>query len=116
MESKDKLWNKEEYDNSVVYMNNDIDLKLKVFDDGDRKKVYVNYKGYNIAKTMLLWEFKADLEFADIYNVEVCGQEASNMYFSISGIDLDAFIEEVYFFVVDHNTASALFDDEKFTM
>lgn len=52
-------------DGSIFVFNN-IDLKLRVVDDGRLKNIYINYNGYNPLFTMLIGEFSAECELDSI--------------------------------------------------
>ena len=60
------LWDKLTEENYVVYINRDIDLKIKVFELMENDEIYIKYKGFNLTIPMLVWEFGEDLKLASI--------------------------------------------------
>ena len=42
------LWDKLTEENYVVYINRDIDLKIKVFELMENDEIYIKYKGFNL--------------------------------------------------------------------
>lgn len=81
-----------------LYINSDIDLKVKVYDVDDKAEVHMNYKGYNLAIPMLVWEFGSVLEFASINDVSIEGEPLNRKYFTINKNDKEKFLDEMYFF------------------
>ena len=51
------LWDKLTEENYIIYVNRDIDLKIKVFELMENDEIYINYKGFNLTIPMLVWEF-----------------------------------------------------------
>ena len=92
----------------VLYINRVIDLKVKIIFGNEEDAYYINYKGYNIAATMLIWEFGEDLDLASLYDVHFVEESPSNNHFILSKKDKDKFLEEVYFFLIDNNIDSVL--------
>lgn len=85
------ILNKESY---LIYINRDIDLKIKIYEISKRDEIYMNYKGFNLTIPMLVWEFGEDLSLASIEDVRIEGE--------------DRFLDEIYFFLVDNNMDSVL--------
>lgn len=107
------LWDKiEKKDDYVLYVTNVIELKIRVYEMEDKNKVYINYKGYNVATAMCIWEFGTDLNLASLYDVELnYGNEGErDAYFDVSKNNTDKLLEEIYFFLVDNNMDSVCND------
>lgn len=102
------LWNIIDKQNFTLYVNRDIDLKIKVYEVNDKNKIYMNYKGYNLTTPMLVWEFGEDLNLASIEEVSIAGKSALDEHFIINKEDKDRFLDEIYFFLVDNNMDSVL--------
>ena len=49
------LWDKLTEENYIIYVNRDIDLKIKVFELMENDEIYINYKGFNLTIPMLVW-------------------------------------------------------------
>jgi hypothetical protein len=99
-------WEKiEKKDDYILYITKVIDLKIRVYEMEDKNKVYINYKGYNVATAMLIWEFGEDLNLASLYDVKLeDGNEGDrDAYFAVSKENTDRLLEEIYFFLVDYN-------------
>ena len=96
----------------VLYVTTVIDLKIRVYDTEEKNKVYINYKGYNVAFAMLIWEFGEDLNLASLYDVklEKVNEGERNAYFTVSKNNTDRVLEEIYFFLVDYNMDSVCND------
>lgn len=47
------LWDKLTEENYVVYINRDIDLKIKVFELMENDEIYIKYKGFNLTIPMV---------------------------------------------------------------
>lgn len=104
------LWNIIDKKKFCLYINNDIDLIVKVCDVDDKTEVHMNYKGYNLTMPMLVWEFGSVLEFASIYDVSIEGESMNRKYFIIDKNDKERFLNEMYFFLVDNNMDTVLRD------
>lgn len=105
------LWDIIDKGKFSVYINRDIDLKVKICEASNKIEVHMNYKGYNVTIPMLVWEFSEDLKFADISNVRMEGDDMNKKYFVIDKNDVDKFLNEVYFFLIDNNMDSVLRDE-----
>lgn len=102
------LWNVINEKEFTLYINRDIDLKIKVYEANDCNEVYINYKGYNLTTPMLAWEFGEDLSLAAIDNVQLGGDSPFDKHFIINKKDKDKFLEEIYFFLVENNMQEVL--------
>lgn len=102
------LWNVIDKQNFSLYINRDIDLKIKVYEGNDKDEIYMNYKGYNLTMPMLVWEFGEDLSLASIEDVHIGGESAFDNHFIINKKDKDKFLDEIYYFLIDNNMDSIL--------
>jgi hypothetical protein len=105
----------EKEENYVIYVFDEINLKIKVVDDIPLKNVYINYKGYNPLFTMLLGEFSADCEMDDIdFDVksEVSGKN-NTLYSVVKKEVLEIFIKDIYFFIMENKVEHMLDEDDK---
>ena len=102
------LWDIQDKKDYVLYINRDIDLKIKVLKVNNKAELHMNYKGFNLTIPMLVWEFGEDLKLASIENVSIEGEGEFNKYFVINEDDIDTFLDEVYFFLVENNMDSVL--------
>ena len=96
------LWDKLTEENYVVYINRDIDLKIKVFELMENDEIYIKYKGFNLTIPMLVWEF------ASIEDVRMEGNDRFDKHFVIKKEDKEKFLDEIYFFLVDNHMDSVL--------
>ena len=69
------LWDKLTEENYIIYVNRDIDLRIKVFELMENDEIYINYKGFNLTIPMLVWEFGEDLKLASIEDVRMEGND-----------------------------------------
>ncbi len=99
------ILNKESY---LIYINRDIDLKIKIYEISKKDEIYMNYKGFNLTIPMLVWEFGEDLSLASIEDVRIEGEDRFDKHFVINRKDRDRFLDEIYFFLVDNNMDSVL--------
>lgn len=99
------ILNKESY---LIYINRDIDLKIKIYEISKKDEIYMNYKGFNLTIPMLVWEFGEDLSLASIEDVRIEGEDRFDKHFVINRKDRDQFLDEIYFFLVDNNMDSVL--------
>lgn len=104
------LWNVVKKEDCTIYINNVIDLKMKVKQVNQIDEVYMNYKGFNLTVPMLIWEFGEDLNLVSIENVGIEGESPFDKYFVIDHKDREKFLEEIYFFLVDNNMESVFSD------
>ena len=102
------LWNVIDKKEFTLYINRDIDLKIKVYEENDCNEVYINYKGYNLTTPMLAWEFGEDLSLASIDNVRLGGDSPFDKHFIINKKDINNFLEEIYFFLVENDMHEVL--------
>lgn len=102
------LWNILDKKNYTLYINRDIDLKIKIYEVNEEDKVYINYKGFNLTIPMLVWEFGEDLGLASIKDVYIEGETQFDKHFVINKKDRDKFLDEIYFFLIDNNMDSVL--------
>ena len=58
------LWDKLTEENYIIYVNRDIDLKIKVFELMENDEIYINYKGLKLTIPILGGEFGEDLKLA----------------------------------------------------
>ena len=94
------LWDKLTEENYIIYVNRDIDLKIKVFELMENDEIYINYKGFNLTIPMLVWEFGEDLKLASIEDVRMEGNDRFDKHFVIKKEDKEKFLDEIYFFLV----------------
>ena len=102
------LWDIQNKEGCIIYINRDIDLKVKICEKNEKDEVYVNYKGFNLTIPMLVWEFGEDLSFASIEDVHIEGKNQFDQHFVIDKKDRDKFLDEIYFFLIDNNMDSVL--------
>lgn len=102
------LWDIIEKEKYYIYINRDIDLKIKIFETNEEDQIYINYKGFNVTIPMLVWELGEDLNLASIENVRIEGEDCFDKHFVIKKEDKDNFLNEIYFFLVDNNMDSVL--------
>ncbi len=97
-----------EKENFNIYVFDKIDMSMKIVDNGTAKKVYIDYKGYNPAFSMLIGGFEAECEM-DSIEFDVDKENGNNtMYFIINSNDLDAFVNEIYFFIMENKVENKL--------
>ena len=102
------LWDIMDKERYILYINRDIDLKIKVYEVNEREEIFMNYKGFNLTLPMLVWEFGEDLCMASIEDVSIKGEKPCETCFVIRKKDRDVFLDEIYFFLVDNNMDSVL--------
>ena len=102
------LWDILDKENYILYINRDIDLKIKIYEVNEEDEIYMNYKGFNLTVPMLVWEFGEDLKLASIEGVRIEGEGRFDKHFVINKADKEKFLDEIYFFLVDNNMDSVL--------
>lgn len=89
------MWNTIDQDGFKLYVHEKIDLQLKVFDKQNYSKIYINYKGYNIAFAMEIWKFGNECREWNI-NEKIHGdilKHPKEMFFTVDKKDECAFID-----------------------
>lgn len=84
-----------------LFINKNIELKLKVVTKDNYSEVYVNYKGYNVVFQMEVWEFGYECREWDIHE-KMIGNPVTDpvgMHFIVDLKDTGAFIDLIYFFL-----------------
>ena len=96
------MYTVEEKDGYSVYTFNGINLKIKCVDNKEKVYVYINYNGYNPLLSMLFGEFGAE---CDLDSIDFETQtDYGGMYAVVSKEQLEEFIREVYFFVMENRS------------
>lgn len=102
-------------DGYKIIVFNNVPLQLKVLDKNDFCEIFLNYKGYNLASTMMFWEFDKDCSDANISfetAVEV-PKNSDTMYFKIKKEDVEDFINEIYFFIMENDMDTVCTEEKK---
>ena len=102
------LWNVINKEKYILYINRDIDLKIRIYEMKEKDKVCMNYKGFNLTIPMIMWEFGEDLQLASIEDVSVEGNKLFDKYFVINKNDRENFLNEIYFFLIDNDMNEVL--------
>ncbi len=100
----DSMYKIEKTASGAICIFNSINLKLKVIDDNQLERVYINYNGYNPLFTMLLGDFSAECELDSIQldvKSEIKGY-TNSMYAVVPKENLDLFIKSIYFFIMEN--------------
>lgn len=91
-----------------MYVFETMRMNVKAIDNGTTKKVYIDYKGYNPAFTMLMGGFEYECEIDSIkFDVDK-DDENNTMHFIVNSDDLDLFIKEIYCFIVENKVENKL--------
>lgn len=98
-----------------IFISKQLELKLSVLAEASTSRVYVNYKGYNIAFAMEIWGFGAECSSWDIKEQMIGSvpDNPSNVYFLIQSADTRAFLDLVYFFLKENNADGMIREDYK---
>ena len=107
------LWNIVNENGQELYINRDIDLKIKIAEENEEDVFFINYKGYNVASIMMLWEFYLDIDLSPIDSLRVIGDSSYNQQFVVAQKDKEYLLEEIYFFLIDNNLDSCLTPEYK---
>ncbi len=97
-------------ENFNIYVFDKIHMNIKVIDNdnGASKKVYIDYKGYNPAFNMLIGGFESECEM-DSIKFDVDKENGNNtMYFIVNSDDLEAFVKEIYCFIMENKVENKL--------
>lgn len=99
------MWDIIEKEGYKLYISTKIDLKLRIYEEEDVDKIYINYKGYNIAVPMLIWEFDAECADWSIETEAGCNEkeEDNSEFFLVQKADRRPFIDLIYFFMIENN-------------
>ena len=95
------MW-KVEGKNDALWYTSDV-CQLKIIDNGDKVNIWVNYKGYNIAMPMGMWEFGGEISERGIW-YDIKGNRMEDWYFVVEKKDFDLFIDLIYFFIKEHDS------------
>lgn len=104
------MWNVADEGSYKLYVNKKINLKIKVYKEGDDSKICVNYKGYNIAFAMEVWGFGQECETWDIHE-RMRGDPVKNpadIFFVIDSLCIRPFIDLIYFFIIENSVDQML--------
>ncbi|MEL7570998.1 MAG: hypothetical protein AAGU14_10645 [Eubacteriaceae bacterium] len=96
-------------DNIEWYKDDDYQFKVKYI--GDKAILWVNFKGYNIAMPLLIWDFFVEMEDNGIplkLNKEWNGYEG----FEIEKDDVFFFIGLITFYMKEKNADSMILKDK----
>lgn len=107
-----KVTDKGEY---KLYISEKIDLQLKIFDKQNYSEVHVNYKGYNIAFAMGIWEFGYECQEWNI-DEKMHGDAVKHpeeMYFTVEKKDERTFIDLIYFFISETDADGMIEERDK---
>jgi len=98
-----------------LYTFNDIDLKIRVYKFEKNCKLFVNYKSYNIASTMMFCDFERECSEDNItFETDVTElKNANKLYFIVQNEILETFISEIYYFIMENNMDSLLTEEKK---
>lgn len=109
------LWDILDKESYILYINRDIDLKIKVYRVNEKDEIYMNYEGFNLTIPMLTWEFGEDLSLASIEDVQIEGETQFDKHFIVKSKDREKFLDEIYFFLIDNNIDSVLHERYRVT-
>ena len=102
--------------NTVFYINNKHNLKIKADKIDDLHYIYINLNGYNPIFSMLIGGFENECEMSGI-NFQVINSDGSNSlnsdYCIINIKDIKAFATEVYCFIIENNVVGKLRETDK---
>lgn len=91
-----------------MYVFETMHMNVKVIGNGTIKKVYIDYKGYNPAFTMLMGGFECECEMDSIKFGVDKDDENNTMHFIVNSNDLDLFVKEIYCFIVENKVEDKL--------
>jgi hypothetical protein len=109
------MWKVIDKGNYKLYVNEKMDLQLKIFDKQTYSEIHVNYKGYNVIFTMEVWEFGSECQEWNI-NEKMHGDAVKHqdeMYFTVDKKDERSFIDLIYFFLNENNADGMIEKDCK---
>lgn len=107
------MWNVVDEGGFKLFTNKKINLKIKVYEEGAKSKIYVNYKGYNIIFAMEVWGFGMECQEWDIHE-KMQGDPVKNsadMCFIVDSLCIGPFIDLIYFFIIE-NSADQMLREE----
>lgn len=98
-------------DDSVLYINDKLNLKIKAVQKDDLYNVYIDLNGFNPVFSMLIGGFSEECEMSGIsFNIRKTeGIKSRNADIcEISVNDLEAFTKEVYCFIIENKVTEKL--------
>lgn len=104
------MWNVADEGSYKLFINKKINLKIRVYEEGDDSKICVNYKGYNIAFVMEVWGFGLECEAWGIHE-KMRGDSVKNpadICFIVDSLCIRPFIDLIYFFIIENSADSML--------
>jgi hypothetical protein len=96
----------------IWYKNGEYFFKVKY--EGDRAVVWINFKGYNMAKPMLMWDFFVEMEENDI-DLKLDEKWNGHIGFKINIDDVLFFIGLIENFINEKELASTAILSEKYS-
>ena len=105
------IWNEIVNEGYKTYKNKSMDLMVDVYEQDDVIKAFVNYKGYNIAVPMMIWEFSS---FVSLHSIDVDTEgKDKKACFVVAKEKQSIFLDDIFFFLLDNNMDSVLREEYK---
>ena len=88
---------------------------LKVLHEGNKYRVYVDYKGYNVVIPMGMYGFEEEIQDRKI-EFEIDGEKGNfkSLSYVVKESDLKLFCDMIFFFLSEHNLDGVLNDVFKY--
>lgn len=99
------MWKIEKKREYTLYINQYIDLRLKLYDKKDVNIIYVDYKGYNVLSTMMIWEFATeylDFEVKIKKDLSELDQSSTNYYLILDKLYAEECIDQICYFISEN--------------
>ena len=109
------MWKVLDKGDYLLYVFEEIDLQIKVFDKQAYSEIYINYKGYNIAFSMGFWGFGYECQNRNIHT-SLHGdavKHQDDMYFTVQKKDERGFVDLIFFFLVESYADGMLGEDSR---
>ncbi len=104
------MLNEEFREGTLVWLKDDI-CKYRIEEDGNWSVVWINYKGYDISRTILLWDFQKQMDESDI-SLKLNSNWTRHFGFEIDKDDVLLFIGLVECFISKWDPADLSLQDQ----
>lgn len=88
---------------------------LKVLHEGNKYRVYVDYKGYNVVIPMGMYGFEEEIQERKIkYEVEGEKGVLNSLSYVVEKDNLRLFCDMIFFFLMEHSLDRILYEEFKY--
>lgn len=110
---ENRMWRIQKEKNFDIWESNL--CTLKVLHEGNKYRVYVDYKGYNVVIPMGMYGFEEEIQERKI-KYEVDGEKGvfNSLSYVVEEKKLKLFCNIIFFFLSEHNLDKVLYEEFKY--